>query len=118
MLRKTLFMAMILAGAAFMFSCDDSADGGGTGDVSEPSCGNGIVESGEECDGDDMGTLTCERLGFVSGELSCTDSCSLDLSGCHGYCGDGRVQGAEECDGDDVKGVTCMDLGFERGRLG
>jgi len=49
--------------------------------VSGPVCGNGIKESGEECDGTDLGGATCESLGFASGELSCTDQCTFDTSG-------------------------------------
>lgn len=47
-----------------------------------PVCGNDEMEEGEECDGDDLGGLSCEDLGFSGGELSCTEECLLDTSSC------------------------------------
>jgi hypothetical protein len=56
------------------------------------TCGNGIIEVGEECDGPALAGATCASLGF-SGDcgqddgcirpgLACLRSCSLDYSGC------------------------------------
>ena len=46
-------------------------------------CGNGIRETGESCDGKDMGIArSCENLGFSGGGLSCDSYCQLDISGC------------------------------------
>jgi hypothetical protein len=45
-------------------------------------CGNGIREEGEECDGDDLGGETCEKLGYYGGTLGCTYYCTIDSSGC------------------------------------
>ncbi len=45
-------------------------------------CGNGVREVGEICDGADLGTHTCQSLGFVSGSLACAANCTLDASGC------------------------------------
>ncbi|MBN2723817.1 MAG: DUF4215 domain-containing protein [Deltaproteobacteria bacterium] len=53
---------------------------GCTGDP--PSCGNGVKEVGEECDGTDMGTSICENSGFTSGLLLCNPDCSLNYTGC------------------------------------
>jgi hypothetical protein len=64
--------------------CSDCAT---TGDVclertcSEP-CGNGAINLGEECDGDDFGGQTCVKLGAASGTLTCTEDCKVDRSGC------------------------------------
>ncbi len=54
---------------------DDSTDAG-------PSCGNGVKESGEDCDGTDLGTADCTTLGHTGGTLGCTGSCTYDVSGC------------------------------------
>ena len=83
-----------------------------------PSCGNGIIDSGEECDGAALDGATCESAGFVGGDIVCASDCTLDLSGCaSGECGNDEVEAGEECDGDNLAGQTCGDLGFEFGVL-
>jgi hypothetical protein len=54
-------------------------DGGG------PTCGNGVIENGEECDGI-VGSLTCaaSTMGlYMHGAVICSRSCKVDVSGCH-----------------------------------
>jgi hypothetical protein len=63
----------------------------------EPGCGNGIVESGEACDGDELAGATCEGQGFASGMLSCDGGCAYDTSGCS-----------------DLPAVPLLTLGFSR----
>ena len=93
---------------------------------SRPTCGNGLLEPGEECDGYDLNGQTCVGLGHDAGQLGCTgpedpNPCTIDESGCldSPYCGDGNVdvgQG-EECDGNSMNGETCATLGFLGGTL-
>jgi hypothetical protein len=47
-------------------------------------CGNGIVDSAEQCDGTNLAGNTCASLpgGFGGGALACTGSCTFDTSGC------------------------------------
>ncbi len=46
-------------------------------------CGNGVLETGEVCDGADLGGQTCQSQGFAGGTLSCNATCSgFDTSGC------------------------------------
>jgi YVTN family beta-propeller protein len=52
--------------------------------VAQASCGNGNIESNEECDGQTLGEATCSSLGFSGGTLSCTQSCEFDTSQCTG----------------------------------
>jgi hypothetical protein len=53
--------------------------GGGQG----PVCNNDVIESGEICDGTDLGGETCQTQGFDSGILGCLTDCSgYDTSGC------------------------------------
>ena len=62
--------------------------------VHERICGNGIMESGEACDGFDFGFQTCSSVTLGSlpnGFLQCTSQCFLDTSFCTG--GDGGVGG-------------------------
>lgn len=49
----------------------------------EPVCGNEIKEQGEECDGNDFGSLTCQDFGFSYGELLCSSSCEIETLECY-----------------------------------
>jgi hypothetical protein len=44
-------------------------------------CGDGIIESPEQCDGADLDGTTCVKLGFSGGALSCS-TCKFDTSSC------------------------------------
>jgi hypothetical protein len=79
-------------------------------------CGDGGVDAGEECDGDERGGATCRSLGFARGTLGCTQ-CHLDTSTCVA-CGNDAINGREQCDGQDLGGRTCEALGFTGGTLG
>ena len=51
--------------------------------VPPPPCGNGIIDSGEDCDGSNLGGATCSSLGYSGGTLSCNAStCKFDASKC------------------------------------
>jgi len=47
-----------------------------------PGCGDGIIDSGEACDGSNLGGASCPVLGFGGGTLSCTAACSFATSSC------------------------------------
>lgn len=61
-------------------------------------CGNGIIDSVEECDGDEWGNITgCSNFDFNSGSLSCNppgtiEECTFDINNCFDTSG-----GNEEC---------------------
>ena len=73
-------------------------------------CGNGLLEAGEECDGNNFNGQTCSTLAGAGsvGMLSCnqckitTDHCSAPST-----CGDNLANGNDVCDGTDLKGATC-----------
>jgi len=46
------------------------------------SCGNGSVDTGEDCDGSNLNGATCQSLGYESGVLSCTVSCTFETQSC------------------------------------
>ncbi len=88
----------------------------------EPICGDSILVSGEECDGEEFWMeTTCEDYGYYGGEVTCSGMCELDFTSCQGRCGDGVIQPAfgEECDGTDFlpAGVNCGFLGYKQGPL-
>ena len=49
----------------------------------EPYCGDGFVSADEECDGSDLGNLTCSSYGYNTGSLSCSPECNIILSSCY-----------------------------------
>jgi cysteine-rich repeat protein len=98
--------------------CDNSRDEDGDGQFdcadsdcfADPmcehsQCGNDVIDTGEECDGAELGGKTCVSQGFVSGALACR-TCRLDVSGC-------TAQAVESCSNgsdDDADGkVDCDD---------
>lgn len=83
-----------------------------------PSCGDGMQDAGEQCDGGDLAGYNCVTLGmgFTGGTLACADDCTFELSGCLA-CGNGAIDGAEDCDGVELGGNTCGSVGFVDGTL-
>src|SRR3989338_7539307 len=83
-----------------------------------PTCGNGVKEEGELCDGADLGGATCASIsqGFTGGTLKCAtmDCKSYDTAMCtipvqpQVVCGNGDKEGTEQCDdGNVVNGDGC-----------
>ena len=70
------------------------------------SCGNGILDAGEQCDGANLGGATC---GGCAGVPTCTAGCQLDTSACaNGVCD--AVETCAGCPADCVgTGAVCGD---------
>ncbi len=65
----------------------------------EAVCGDGVLSSGETCDGTALGVHTCISEGFLGGILACSQECALDTSGCSdASCGNGLLDDGEDCD--------------------
>ncbi len=48
------------------------------------TCGNGHLDSGEDCEGGNLNGGTCTSIGFQGGTLACAASCRYDTSACTG----------------------------------
>ncbi len=85
-------------------------------DTDSAVCGDGVKQGDEECDGNDVGGLTCLDFGHDNGSLICADDCTLFTNACS-TCGDGQLAATEACDGSNFGGLTCTDLGYSGGTL-
>ncbi|MFC1482418.1 DUF4215 domain-containing protein [Myxococcota bacterium] len=114
---------LMMVGSVHWFACGDNditdIQDGDMSDVrydAGPTCGNGLIDPEESCDGSNFGAVDCQILGHDEGVLICTAGCQLDDSGCF-TCGNGIAEAAEACDGTDVQGQDCTDHGFVSGIL-
>jgi len=93
------------------------------GIATEPNpnlCGNGQLDTAEQCDGSDLGGTTCESLGFSGGSLGCSTGCEHDTSSCEVPvdCGNDIINPGEDCDGANLGGQSCQGLSLGTGLLG
>lgn len=44
----------------------------------QATCGNGVIDGGEECDGNNFGTTVCSGSGY----LFCNSDCTIDYTNC------------------------------------
>lgn len=104
---------MLLAGCSGEYTASDN-NNNDSGD-----CGNGVIDSQEQCDGSAMQGVTCEILGFTGGVLACDSVCQRDVSACDIPlgCGNGVLDPGEDCDGVNLGGQDCHGLGFDGGAL-
>jgi len=114
------FSVVLLAGGCGAAYSLSNTNNNNDNDNTSGVCGDDVLDSGEECDGVELGGETCAGLGFDSGTLACTSACTFDTAECLmvTLCGDGVAEGAEECDADDFGGATCESLGWTGGILG
>lgn len=99
----------------YSFNTGATLDNFGGGSLNPITCGNGIKEGSEVCDGTDLGGQTCISNGFASGTLSCNSNCaSLNTSSCTSAstCGNNTKEIGEACDGTDLNSNTCITQGF------
>ena len=81
-------------------------------------CGNGQLDSNEQCDGENLNNASCESLEFASGTLACNADCTFNTSTCvPTTCGDGQLDPGEQCDTKDLGEASCESLGFASGEL-
>jgi hypothetical protein len=75
-------------------------------DCKASTCGDGIANLNEECDGDDLMGLACETIAAsrrITGKLECLPNCRLNRAACTAVpgtrCGNGIIEEGERCDG-------------------
>ena len=96
-------------------TCDEGVCAEGTrcgpGGACVPlTCGDGVVQAREACDG--VPAVDCRALGYYEpAGLACTEACTLDASACQERCGDGATNGPEACDGAPPAGQELVDAG-------
>ena len=97
------------------------ADYDPTGCGAPDSCGDGVMDGVEVCDGLAHGGATCESLGYGPGALVCLENCAgFDAAGCApppDPCGNGVIDPGEACDGLLLGDASCASLGFGQGDL-
>jgi hypothetical protein len=85
--RRVALWAIAIAlyfGCAKGASTFDGKPASGSDPV-ETTCGNGVIDATEECDGVNLHEESCESLGMGEGMLSCDPvTCSYDTSMCAG----------------------------------
>jgi hypothetical protein len=75
------------------------------------SCGDGLINQGEQCDSNNLAGITCGSFGYSGGQISCNspgsvNECYFNVSGCtgltEGVCGDEIINQDEQCDGANI----------------
>jgi hypothetical protein len=64
-------------------------------------CGDGTIDSPEECEPTVNIDTTCIEIGYTGGNLSCTTECTIDKSLCEGSCNNCN-EGEEKCGGNSI----------------
>lgn len=90
-------------------SSDCEVDPSTCTDEAPAVCGDGVISTGELCDGDNLGTVDCIRIAYAGGTLVCTDECKWDASNC--IFEDGRRVGDEERAAEDDGSTGLEDAG-------
>ena len=62
------------------------------------TCGNSVIDPGEQCDGANLNGKSCESQGFSGGKLACSKNCVFDVSGCTGWTCSPAFYGDGVCD--------------------
>jgi cysteine-rich repeat protein len=81
-------------------------------------CGDGIVNTIEQCDGSVPASATCASFGYYRGDVTC-QSCQLSPQDCSGRCGDAVIDAdhGEYCDSALPADGSCLAFGYDNGVL-
>ncbi len=72
-------MAPCMEGYPTWPNCQSESGGGGN----NAECGNGQIEAGEQCEGNNLGNYSCLLMGFLGGSISC-NNCVISTNQCTG----------------------------------
>jgi hypothetical protein len=101
-----------LFAVAVLFSC--TFDSAGLPDETHPIvCGDGLIDSTEECEPGIIPTGSCPDHGFVTGILSCTDACKISTDSCSNDC-NGCITGTVKCQQNTR--YTCAEISGDCGQ--
>src|SRR3989442_69805 len=109
--------ASLVVGLLVVVGCGGKTSTPGT----TASCGNGTVDSGEQCDGGNLNGADCaSQIGTgATGTLACTNTCTFDTSGCiPALCGNLVLDAGEQCDGNLFGGADCASATGNPGATG
>jgi hypothetical protein len=110
---ETLRLTLTLSLATLFVACSESRptpsgpsgpttrSDAGTNNPTGMSCGNGVINGLEACDGSAFAPgNTCAALGLRTGNLGCKSDCTLDTAGCgvRDYCAANNLYGNGQCD--------------------
>jgi hypothetical protein len=74
-------------------------------------CGNGVFNSTEACDGQDVGGINCTDYGYTNGNVTCDSNCALVTATCGKCTSDNDCAGNElnkKCDPASGACVGCL----------
>jgi Protein of unknown function (DUF1566) len=112
-------MGLASGGLACAASCGLDTSGCTPIVIPPSTCGNGVVDFTEQCDGTNLAEASCASLGLAFGTLRCTSGCAYDTAVCAAStvpsCGNGVREPEEQCEGDNFGGFSCSLLGFTAG---
>jgi hypothetical protein len=79
---------MLMVAAGLVAACggeDDSDQSSDSAKRPPRTCGNGVIDAGEQCDGTNLNGQTCETATMGArpgGTLSCSKSCTFNTKRC------------------------------------
>jgi hypothetical protein len=81
------------ASQGIVVQCAGGGAGGTSGGSGGANCGNGRLDSGEQCDGTNLNGASCTSMSMGSGMLQCSAACMYNTAMCSGGGGSGGTGG-------------------------
>lgn len=86
-MKRSIIYLLFFINTFFCFSLLHSVysqSGGGSVEIGArvQGCGDGVIDTGEDCDTANLNSKSCATQGFASGPLACTASCTFNTAAC------------------------------------